>query len=400
MTVDATPGAAPGAVPLFTQGFRPFFLLAGLVAVGVMLPWTAALQGVPVPDGPLPLSLWHMHEMLAGFIGAAMAGFLLTAIPNWLGGPDYGGVPLAVAAALYLAARLALAPGSPVPVGAAALLALTPLPLLLLWIAPALLRSGTPRLFGPPLIVLLFWSADLLMLGDAAQWWGADTWNLGKLLALDTAVLMVGLIGGRIVPSFTVNALRKRGQAPELRPAFPRGDEAANLSLAAVVLVDLAAPGGTAAGVAAASAALLCALRLSRWHAWRVAHQPILLVLHLAWGFVPLGLLVKALALLAGILWAFDAWLHLLAAGALGLMVLAVMTRATLGHTGRALRADAATALAYALVAAAALIRAFGPSLLPAQAAYGMAGLSWSAGFALFLWRFGPMLAGPRADRR
>lgn len=384
---------------LFEQGFRPFFLLAGLVAAGLILPWVAALHGAPLPDGPLPLPVWHAHEMLAGFVGAAMAGFLLTAVPNWLGGPGYGGKVLALAAGVFLAARLALAPGSPVPVGAAAVLALLPLPILLAWIAPALVRSGRARVFGPPLMVLGFWIADVLMLGDAAGWWAASTWSTGRLLALDVAVLLVGLIGGRIVPSFTLNALRKRGPAPELSPAFPRADEAANLSLAAVALVDLAAPGGVWAGAAAAVAAVLCALRLSRWHGTRVADEPLLLVLHVAWGFVPLGLAVKAVALLGGMAWAEGAWLHLLGAGALGLMVLAVMTRATLGHTGRALRADGATTAAYALVGTAALVRAFGPVLLPHAAAYGVAGACWTAGFGLFLWRYAPVLIAPRADR-
>ena len=386
-------------VTLFDQGFRPFFLLAGLVAVGVILAWVAALHGAQLPEGPLPLPLWHAHEMLTGFVGAAMMGFVLTAIPNWLGGPGYGGAPLALAAGTFVAARVALAPGSPVPLGAAAVLDLLPIPLVLLRCAPALIRSGRLRVFGPPALVLAFWGADLLMLGDAAGWWRADTWDAGKLLALDLGVLLVGLIGGRIVPSFTLNALRKRGAAPTPSPAFPRADEAANLALAGVAVVDLLAPGGPIAGIVAGLAAILCALRLSRWHGWRVASDPLLLVLHGAWAFVPLGLAVKAGALLGGPAWLAGAWLHLLGAGALGLMVMAVMTRASLGHTGRALRAGPAMAMAFALVAVAALLRGFGPALLSPMAAYGLAGTAWIAGYGVFVCRFAPILITKPVDQ-
>jgi uncharacterized protein involved in response to NO len=194
------------------------------------------------------------------------------------------------------------------------------------------------------------------------------------------------------VPSFTLNALRKRGAAPTPSPAFPRADEAANLALAGVALADLLAPGGAVAGAIAALAAVLCALRLSRWHGWQVASDPLLAVLHGAWAFVPLGLAVKAGALLGGPAWLAGAWLHLLGVGALGLMVMAVMTRASLGHTGRTLRAGALTTTAFVLVAAAALIRGFGPALLPPLSAYGLAGTAWIAGYGLFLWRFAPIL--------
>src|SRR3954447_1947273 len=172
-------------LPLFSQGFRPFFLLAGLVAAGVILAWVAALHGANLPNEPFLLPFWHAHEMLAGFIGAAMMGFLLTAIPNWLGRPGYGGPPLAFAALVFLLARAALAPGSPVPLGVGAVLDLLPIPLVSLWCAPALIRSGRPRLLGAPALVLAFWGADLLMVSEPAGWWEADTWDAGKLLALD-----------------------------------------------------------------------------------------------------------------------------------------------------------------------------------------------------------------------
>lgn len=380
---------------LFAQGFRPFFLLAGLVALGVIAPWVAALHGAALPEGPLPLPHWHAHEMLAGFVGAAISGFLLTAVPNWTGRPGYGGAPLVLPVTLFVLARLALAPGSPVPVGPAATLALLPLPVLLLTVMPALIRAGRPRLFGPPALVLGFWTGDLLMLGDAAGWF-PGTWEAGEHLMLNLALALVGLIGGRIVPSFTVNALRKQGRDATLRPV-PGVDAGAVAALLAVALTDLVAEGTALAGVVAAVAAVLTVLRLSRWHGLATLDQPILWVLHLAYLFIPVALGLKALDLLTGAFWE-SGWLHVQAIGAIGLMILAVMTRATLGHTGRALRAPQAAVIGYVLLPLAALARAFGPLVLPGSAGLALAGALWLAAFALFLWGFAPMLLAPRPD--
>jgi uncharacterized protein involved in response to NO len=175
-------------------------------------------------------------------------------------------------------------------------------------------------------------------------------------------------------------------------------DRGAILAVAAVAVVDAVAPGSVAAGLVAALAAVLVALRLSRWHGLRTLRWPILWVLHLAYALIPLALAVKAAALLAGAPWA-AAWLHLQLAGAVALMILAVMSRATLGHTGRALIAAPMTVAAYLLLLAAALLRGFAGAVagdpLPVLAA---AALCWVAAFALFLVVYAPMLLGPRAD--
>jgi uncharacterized protein involved in response to NO len=382
---------------LLGHGFRPFFLMAGIVAPAGVGLWALSLAGVPLPDGPLPLIRWHAHELLGGFVAAAMIGFLMTAVPNWTGRRGYAGPPLAVLAAVFLAARLALLPGSPVPIGLAAALALAPLPGVLLLLLPALIKARTARLFGPPALVLGFWTGQAMMLADAAGWSAWPGWAAGQLLMADMALLLVVLIGGRIVPSFTLGALRRTGGPAESRP-LPGVDRGAILAVAAMAALDLAVPGGMAAGGASAVAALLVALRLSRWHGLRTLRWPILWVLHLAYGLVALALGVKAVALLAGPAWA-GAWLHLQLAGATGLMVLAVMTRATLGHTGRALVAGPMMAAAYLLVLAAALLRGFGMALWPGETAVLLAAAAcWVAAFVLFLVVQGPMLVGPRAD--
>ena len=379
------------------HGFRPFFLMAGIVApLGVGL-WALALAGLPVPDGPLPMMRWHAHELLAGFVGAAMIGFLMTAIPNWTGRRGYSGLPLVVIAGLFLAARLALLPGSPVPIAVAAPLALVPLPATMLLVLPALIRAKTARLFGPPLLVLGFWAGQMMMLAEAAGWWTVPGWATGQLLMANMALVLVVLIGGRIVPSFTLNALRKAGR-PAVPAPLPGVDRAAILSVTVVVAVDLVMPGGVAAGLAAAAAAVLVALRLSRWYGLRTLRWPLLWVLHLGYLLVALALALKALSLLGGLTWA-GAWLHLQVAGALATMILAVMTRATLGHTGHDLVASPMTTVAFVALLAAALLRVFGSAALADPLTAQMAAaVLWVLAFVLFLAAYAPMLVRPRAD--
>lgn len=382
---------------LFAHGFRPFFLMAGIVApVGVGL-WVLALAGAQLPEGPLPMMRWHAHELLSGFIGAAMIGFLMTAIPNWTGRRGYSGVPLVLIAALFLAARLVLLPGSPVPDDVALILALAPLPATMLLVLPALIRARTAGLFGPPALVMVFWSGQLMMAGEAAGWWAAPSWAAGQQLMANVALVLVGLIGGRIVPAFTVNALRKAGRPVELAP-LPGVNRAAILALVGVAVVDIVAPGGVAAGLVAAVAAAGVALRLSRWHGLRTLHEPLLWVLHLGYLLVALALALKAAALLGGVAWS-AAWLHLQLAGAIAVMIMAVMTRATLGHTGRGLAASAMTTAAYVALLAAALLRVFGTVALadPLPSHLGAAAL-WVLAFVLFLATYGPMLLRPRPD--
>lgn len=397
MNTNATTTAAtPAGLALFRQGLRPFFLLCATWAIIAIAVWVAALHGTALPDGLLTGEHWHAHEMLAGFVGAALSGFLLTAIPNWTGRPPYGGAPLLLLVALFLLARLVLLPGIPLSPTPAAVIALLPIPALIATILPALLASGTPRLFGPPLLILVFWAGDLLMLGDAAGWW-QDSFDRGALLSLDMALVLVGLIGGRIIPTFTRNAVQKADPAWVAPQPLPGIDAACIVALLAVALVDLVAPDGVAAGLVAAAASLLVLLRLSRWSGLRVLGQPILWVLHLAYLMVAVALAVKAVFLLTGAGWAAN-WLHLQAIGAIALMILAVMPRATLGHTGHPLVAPRLTVAAWVLLPVAALLRVFGPMLMSPAAAYGAAGTLWILAFALFLAAHAGMLLQPRAD--
>lgn len=390
---NVTPGRA--LVP-FAYGFRPFFLLAGLYAAFSIGAWVWMHAHGAAIFQSLPPQHWHGHEMTFGFIGAAIAGFLLTAVPNWTGEQGISGAPLIVLTILWLAGRVAfLLPGS-VPFAAIVVAELLFLPTLILMIAPMLFRSA---------------NRNRILLLVLASLWLTDAWFLyglrfekplivrdALLVAMDLVLILVTIIGGRIVPAFTRNALNQAGATVSLQP-IPTLERLVMVAMLAVAVGDLVAPGGKLAAGLAAIAALLHLWRQSRWHAWRTRRQPIVWVLHLAYLWLPIGFALKAAALGAGIAWA-GFWQHALGAGAAGTMILAVMTRATLGHTGRPLHVRPSIAIAYLLLTLSVIVRVFGPFALPLD--YGtvilIAGLLWLGAFIPYLVIYGPMLLRPRID--
>jgi uncharacterized protein involved in response to NO len=379
--------------PLLTYGFRPFFLLAVLFATLAVPLWLGAYTGNLGLASPLPASLWHGHEMLFGYGAAVLAGFLLTATPSWSGRPPLTGGPLALLALIWLAGRVAVSACGSVPLLAAAV-DLAFVPALAVAITPAL--EAAPRrnlVFLPVLGVLLL--ANLGIHLDALEALpGAGSIALRG--ALDLFALMIGLVGGRIVPAFTRNALATRGKTALLRASSVR-DRLAVGSLVLLLLADLA--GLTrAAGAVALAAALLNGWRLYGWQGSRTLGEPILWVLHLGYLWLAIGLAWKGIVDLTGLLPPTEA-LHGLAIGAVGTMSLAVMSRATLGHTGRPLRAPGLVVASYLLVTAAAIARLAAP-LAPTQSVLllGLSGAFWSLAFAALTIRLGPILLRPRAD--
>jgi uncharacterized protein involved in response to NO len=334
--------------------------------------------------------------MVFGFIGAAMAGFLLTAVPNWTGQRGVTGAPLAALFAVWLAARVAVATAAWWPAGVVAAIDLAFFPLLAALLAPPLLKTGN-RNWRLLLVLGALTLCDAvfhvaLLRGDAA----AATRAI--LVAIDLALLLVTAIGGRIVPAFTAGALRGEGVAMR---SFPGIGPAAIVAMLSVVIVDAIAPGGRVAAVTAGVAALIQAVRLAQWRSGRTLTKPLVWVLHLGYAWMPLGLALKCAALLGG--YAIAAfWLHALTVGVLATMILGVITRAALGHSGRALEPDPRTVIAYALLLLAGLVRVFGLAFL--GIAYPIvilvAAFLWTSAFALFLWVYGPILVSPRADGR
>ena len=382
---------------LFNYGFRPFFLLAGVQALIAMAVWLATLHGMAWPMTWVAPFQWHAHEMFFGFVAAALAGFLLTAVASWTGQRGYAGVPLAILATLWLAGRIAMAPGLGVAPSIAAAIDLAFLPTIVLAVAPSLIRAGNVRNFPLLAFPALLFTANLLF---HAPHLGIRFELNGLTLALDTVLLMVVLVGGRIVPAFTGNALRSRD--PDARVAsFSWVDRVAIIAVLAVLVVDLARPGGRIAGVVALLACALHAWRLSRWRGWQTWDMPIAWVLHVAYAWIPIGLGLKGLWLLWQIPMAAG-WLHALTAGAFSTMIMAVMTRAALGHTGRPLVAARPIVIAYVLLTLAAAARVLTPVLAPTmlQASWTLAGTLWIAAFALYCVVYAPILSTARADGR
>ena len=381
---------------LFAYGFRPFFLLAGVAALLLVPLWALhVLEAVPLAVR-WPASLWHGHEMLFGFIMSAIAGFMLTAVPSWTGQPGFSGRPLIVLASLWLAARVMIATAARWPAFATAVIDLAFLPVLAGLLAWPLLRA---RNRNTPLLLALgaLWLCNLafhraLLAGHAAQ--ASHALEIG----VDLVLVMVTMIGGRIVPAFTASALRLVGRAGSVANR-PWIGALTLLSMVLVTLGDLAQVGPRSAGGLAALAAMLQSVRLLQWGGIHTTRQPIVWILHVAYAWLPIGLALKALALLAGsAVGAF--WLHALTVGALSTMILAVMTRASLGHTGRVLKVDPLISFAYLLLSAAAVIRVWGLPVLGMSypIAIATAAALWTAAFGLFVAIYAPILCSPRAD--
>lgn len=386
--------ASAGSAPtLFTQGFRPFFLAAGLWAPAALAVWIVMLAtGGALPSRFDPMT-WHIHEMLFGFVMAAVAGFLLTAIPNWTMRLPVSGAPLAVLAGLWLLGRVACLISATLPAWLAAVADLAFPALLIAVVAREIVagRNWRNLLMVVPLSVLGI--ANLLMHLEAAGL--AVPAGLGWRLGLAAILTLVSLVGGRIIPSFTRNWLAKR-KAQTLPAPFDRVDRAALVSLAVAMLAWAFLPEFEPVGALLLLAAAANFWRLARWRGGSTAAEPLLLVLHLGYGWEVLGVALLGLTTL-GLAVPQSAAIHALTAGAIGTMILAVMTRATRGHTGRDLVADWPTQLIYALVSLAAATRvaaAFAPDLsmplLMASAGF------WIGAFGLFVLDYGPMLVLPR----
>jgi len=334
--------------------------------------------------------------MLFGFIAAAIAGFLLTAVPSWTGERGFAGWPLILLTTIWGLGRLAVATASLWPLPVVAGLDLLFLPALAALVLPPLLRA---RNRNTPLLAVLIalWAANI------AFYWGLFRGDAvfarhALLTGIDIVLLLVTVIGGRIIPAFTSAALKQRGEQIQVR-SDPTMTRLAVAGMLAVLVVDLWRPESRTAGAVAAAVAVTQAIRLAQWQGLRTLRMPIVWVLHLGYLWLPVGFGLKALALLAGL--AFAAfYLHALTIGAATTMIVAVMTRASLGHTGRPLLVTRSTAYAYALLTAAAAVRVFGPGwlALPYTEVVLLAAALWTAAFVLFLMVYAPILLSPRLD--
>ncbi len=391
---EAGNGAVASAdrIALFDAGFRVFFLLAPLYGAMAIALWVPTVLGWVTPSPAVAPTLLHAHEMVFGFAGAALTGFFLTAVPHWTGEPPLHGAKLAALAAVWLAGRIAMVAFGAFPAGLAAAADLLLMPAVALAIFRPLLRAKAPHNLMLLVPLALFWGADWMMQSDFVGWTDGLAAR-GARAGIDVLLLLITLIGGRIVPSFTGNALRASGVAAAPR-TWPTIDYSAIVAMALLLVAEAALGSGRVAGVVALLAAFLNGLRLAWWRGERTLGTPILWVLHLGYLWLVIGLALKGLAAFA--LVPETVALHALALGAIGTMIFAVMSRAGLGHTGRPLTAHRATALAYGLVSIAAILRiaaalataAFGALLWASAAAWILAAL-------LFVGVYAPIMLRP-----
>jgi uncharacterized protein involved in response to NO len=381
-------GVARAEFALWNLGFRPFYLLAGMFASVSILLWTAEYAG-DLPGGYLHDPVWHAHEMLFGYTIAVIAGFLFTAVRNWTGQPTPSGGLLAAYALLWIAGRVSVL--TPYGFVSAALNALFPIAVAA-GVAVPLARSNNRRnYFFVGLLVLLglaTFAVHMARLGVVA--WPA---RASLQVALDAILFIIAVMAGRVVPMFTNNGV------PGARAVrHPLVEKAALGGVLLLILADLLQVDAAWIGVVAIVVAFAHAARLWLWQPWRTRSTPLVWVLHVAYAWIVVYLVLHALAAWGVV--AAPLAVHALTIGTIGGMTIGMMTRTARGHSGRPIVADAVEVTCYALIALAAAIRVFGGIALPEfyRATVVLSGLCWSAGFGLFTVRYWPILTRPRLD--
>lgn len=388
-----SPGAPQGrgAFALFNLGFRPFYLLAAALAAVSLPIWVAQFFGILPAARYVSAIAWHTHEMVYGFAVAVVTGFLFTAARNWTGLPTPSGKPLAALAALWIAGRIAMLTGPGVIATVFDVLFL-PAVAWCLWLPLHRTRNRNRFFVG-------------ILLALAAINTAFHLSHLGLLsvapivlveLGLGCVILIVAIMAGRVVPSFTRNAIRSA------RSRNVAGvDIVALVSLPVAWIAWLAGAPAYIAVPAAAAAALAHAVRLWTWDPWCTRGTPILWILHLSYAWIPIGFALLAMSL-AGVGGTSALAVHALAAGAIGGMIIGMITRTARGHTGMPLEAGPAEVTAYVLVHAGAAARVFLPLLWPAGYATALivASACWSIAFGIYCVVYWPLLSRVRADGR
>lgn len=369
---------------ILRQGFRIFFLAAAVWAALAMAVFIAMLSGVDLITPPFGAVDWHIHELLFGYTGAVMAGFLLTAVPNWTRRLPVSGWRLLVLFLLWLAGRIAMASNVNAVLVAAIDLAFP------VWLALVILRELVAGRNYHNLRVLflvtLFAAANLAFHYEVAATGTSDYSRRGGIAVV---LLLIMLIGGRIIPSFTRNWLARRG-AKAMPAPFSRYDGFVIVLSALAFSLWIAAPDREITAISLGSAGVLNLVRLARWRGWLTGAEGLVAILHIAYAFIPVGLIAIAVSIVCPELVPGAGALHLLTAGVIGTMTLAVMTRASLGHTERALHADVAIAAIYAALILSVILR-FAYAVEPVSMLLTVSASLWMLAFVLFAVRYGYM---------
>lgn len=394
------PAPPVGRFALFNLGFRVFFFAAGLFAVVSIGAWLLVYGGkidLGLTDAP---ARWHAHEMLFGFTLAAVAGFFLTVVPNWTRAKAQKGRVLMVLSGLWLLGRIVVWNQGSLPYSAVMVGDMLFLLAFSAVVARPLLDPQHRRQFVFVPILACLIAANALMhmdvLGFAAL--GIDWGQRGLMLGVDATVVLIALMGGRVTPSFTSSFL---GHAdPSIKVAQRPGlDRAVMAATWGVLAIDLAWPERWLGGSMALIASVLHLVRLGGWQSLRTLGNPILWVLHLGYLWLVIGLALKGLADFEVLEQAHA--LHALTIGGIGTMTMAIMTRASLGHTGRSVAARPLIVVAYGLLSIAALARLAVMGWPEATVELvNVSGGAWTLAFAAFFVVYAPILMRPRIDGR
>lgn len=378
---------------LFSFGFRPFFLFGAVWVVVAMCLWLAVLAGAVDLPTRFDRGSWHAHEFLFGYLGAVIAGFLLTAVPNWTGRLPIAGSRLAGLFALWAVGRIAILFSQTLPPLAAPTLDLAFPVMLGVLILREIIAGKNRRNLIVLGLLAIFTLANALFHFEALTG-GYAAQGVGLRLGLATAVMMIAVIGGRIVPSFTRNWLVKQGHSARPAPPMQRFDKLVVLASLPILALWTLLPFAVVTGVCLMVFGILHLARLVRWHGHHTLSEPLVFVLHAAYGFIPLGAFALGLDQIVGNPGTAGAQ-HLWMAGAIGGMTLAVMTRATLGHTGQDLTAGGATIAIYLCIFASAFTRLLTSVNLSLSYA---SGAFWLLAFGGFALAFGPLLLRPKPE--
>jgi uncharacterized protein involved in response to NO len=373
---------------LFAYPFRIFFFSMTILAILAVPLWVLQISGAIELPLAMPGLFWHQHEMLFGFLSAAIAGFLLTAVCVWTQTERTHGVRLALLWGVWLAGRLLLAFGAGLPDWLVHSVNLAFLPLVMLDAGWRIWHARQKRQLMILVVLTLLW---LMQIGFVTRFDPAFSYG-----ALIMAMALISIIGGRITPAFSAGWLRQRGlDAAQVRmvPAL----DMAVLANMLLLLVSLVSGLKLVTAILALSAAVLMLVRLAGWKGWLFRKEPLLWVLHLSILWVPVALILLAGTLTAG--WPTSAWTHAAGTGAIGCLILGVIARVSLGHAGYPLVLPKGMVTAFVASHLAAIVRvatAFGA--IPWQAGMGISTLLWVLAFGIFLARYGRILASPRAD--
>ncbi|MCV2890425.1 NnrS family protein [Ruegeria aquimaris] len=384
---------------ILSFGFRPFFLGAAIWAAVAMALWIPALTGALDLPTRFDAASWHAHEFLFGYLSAVIAGFLLTAVPNWTGQLPIVGWPLGGLFVLWVGGRAGVLLSHGLPSLAVALVDLAMPVALTGFLAREIIVGKNWR----NLIVLTM--LGIFTISNAIFHWEAARGDYaaqgyGLRAGLGAALMMIAVIGGRIVPSFTRNWLARQGPGRLPVPPMQRFDKIALLTLLAALFAWIAAPEAQALAPLLLAAGALHLVRLARWAGDRTLAEPLLWILHLGYLFLPLGAIALGVSIFVPGLFGGASAQHLWMAGAVGLMTLAVMTRATLGHTGQELKAGRGTLALYLGLLTAILAR-LAAGLWPDQAPllHILSGLAWIAAFGGFAMLYGPAMMRRRVRK-